>query len=78
MGGCTPTAAVLQLEHPPQHGFWLLQGLPPSRILYNTLVRGYCKLGVAGQARALELLREMRVVRGKVCGGGRGWAWACM
>lgn len=35
-------------------------GLPPNRVVYNTLLRGYCKLGVAGQARALELLGEMR------------------
>eukprot|EP00983_Pelagomonas_calceolata_P053237 1143209-Pelagomonas_calceolata.AAC.10 len=38
------------------------KGLQPSRVIYNTLVRGYCKLGVTGQARALELVREMRKV----------------
>ncbi len=32
----------------------------PTAALYNTLMRGYLKLGVAGQARALELLQEMR------------------
>jgi len=35
-------------------------GLPPSRIVYNTLLRGYCKLGMAGQERALQILGEMR------------------
>ncbi|GFH23911.1 uncharacterized protein HaLaN_21605, partial [Haematococcus lacustris] len=29
-------------------------GLPPNAVVFNTLIRGYCKLGMWGQARAMQ------------------------
>ncbi|GFH15438.1 uncharacterized protein HaLaN_11667, partial [Haematococcus lacustris] len=42
------------------HRLSLEARLPPNAVVFNTLIRGYCKLGMWGQARAMQVLQDMR------------------